>query len=95
MVAFAVFAIFYPGILTGSENPTIAHYFGSLLWGFGVLGIFIFVGWGVMPHVVSSITRPIEIEAEKGWLKENGYGNRTLKAVSVFKLLNIYIQDDQ
>ncbi|MEP0522327.1 MAG: hypothetical protein ABJO09_09875 [Hyphomicrobiales bacterium] len=94
MVVFAIFAFAYPVILTGADSPTIPQYIGMGLWVLGVVGFFVFWTWGVGPHAVSAFMRPLEIEAEKGWHEPNGYSERTLKQLRIFKFLNIYIGSD-
>lgn len=94
MVGFACFAVIYPAVLKGTDIPDASHYLSMALWVFGVIGVFIFWVWGVMPHAFSVIMGPIEKDAKKGRLKPHGYGERILKSGSIFKFLNIHIDTD-
>ena len=95
MLIAVVYVYFFPEVILGTENPGVSNYLFGLLFFCGGLGVFVFWTWGVVANVVSFLTDPIEREREKGWLKPGSYGDRMLKNVRLFKLLNIYIEDNK
>lgn len=94
MAGFIAFAIVNPNALLSTVSPTGVNYLTMCFWILGCLGTFIFGAWGVMPHVVSSIARPLKNEAQKGRLKPDGHGDKTLNSLRIFKFLNIHIDTD-